>query len=259
MRHQPAAPDTCAVENVLEAREFAPLFLRSGTERTYLSSRMTRTHGERPDRGEGEGPEIRAQAEADAASAVGSAGAGSQGRDAAQRRAQLQQLSDWGSKLANFLEHQYQRTSVPVLIISLCTLGVAATGLIYTISNYNNQQIAQEENQRTELLRNTLRQYYKETTELITEDTHLPPDVSTEELNKHIQKANQWAGGVYRWSKQNLGDAAADILTERQPVSIYEAAHGSKELNNLLHSLFSIREDVKKLLADSDMWEMQKK
>jgi hypothetical protein len=140
---------------------------------------MTRTHGENPDGSEGEGPEIRAQAEVHGASAVGSAGAGSQGRDATQAsRAATTSAKRLGQQARNFVDHQYQRTSVQVLTISLCMFGVAATGLRYTISNYHNQQITQEENQRKELLRNTIRQYYREATELITEDTHFPPDVS---------------------------------------------------------------------------------
>jgi type II secretory pathway pseudopilin PulG len=167
-------------------------------------------------------------------------------------------LMTWRSKLAKFLEHQYQRTSIPTLIVSLFTLGVATTGLIYTVANYNNQQIAQAEDQRQEVLRNNLRNYYTEVTELITENTQLPPDISKDELHMHLQKASEFMERVYQWSKQNLGDAAANTLTEGQPTMTYGAAHGSQELNNLLNTLFSFRDDIKKLI-DSNMWNRMQK
>jgi hypothetical protein len=87
----------------------------------------------------------------------------------------------------------------------------------------------------------------------------LPSDVSAEELDKRGQKAGAWANGVYQWSKQNLGDAAADILTERQQAGSYSTAHGSTELNHLLNFLFSVRSDIKKLLLNSDMWDTMHK
>ena len=148
--------------------------------------------------------------------------------------------------------------SVPTLIVSLLTLGVATTGLIYTISNYNTQQIAQAENQRREELRTTLRQYYTEVTNLLREYTNLPPDIPSDEVNRRVQKADEFKGRVYQWSKQNLGDAAADTLTEGQPTITYNVAHGSEELNKLLNSLFSFREDIKKLI-ESNMWNRMQK
>jgi hypothetical protein len=103
-------------------------------------------------------------------------------------------------------------------------------------------------------LRNTLRQYYTEATNLIQEDTQLPPDISKDELNKHIRAANEMMSMVYQWTKQNLGGAAANTLTEGQATMRYDAAHGIQELNNLLNSLFSFRDDIKKLIDSNIMW-----
>jgi len=166
----------------------------------------------------------------------------------------------WRIKLTKFLEHQYQRTSIPTLIVSSLTLGVATTALIYTVSNYNAQQIAQVENQRKEALRDTLRQYYTDVTTLLRENTNLcsGSSIMQDELNNHVQKANEFMSRVYQWSKQNLGDAAADTLTEGQPTMTYDAAHGSQELNSLLNRLFSFREDIKKLI-DSNTWNRTRK
>jgi hypothetical protein len=79
-------------------------------------------------------------------------------------------------------------------------------------------------------LRNALRQFYVEATDLISENTHLAADLSNEELSKHIEKAVQWMNKIYQWTKQNLGGAAAATLTEGQPTMTYGAAHGSTEL-----------------------------
>jgi hypothetical protein len=93
----------------------------------------------------------------------------------------------WRARIPKFANDQYQRTSIPTLIVGLCTLVVATTGLIYTVFNYNNQQAAKVESQKKETLRNMLRKYYSEATVLLIEDTNLPPDISKDELNKHIQ------------------------------------------------------------------------
>lgn len=117
---------------------------------------------------------------------------------------------------------------------------------------------SQAENRRKDELRDALRRFYVEATDLINEDTHLPVDISNEELSKHSEKVAQWMNKVYQWAKQNLGDPAAATLTEGQPTMNYGAAHGSTELNNLLNGLFSFRDDIRKLI-ESNMWDAAQK
>jgi hypothetical protein len=109
----------------------------------------------------------------------------------------------WCNQIAQFIKSQYQRTSIPILIVSACTLGIATTGLTYTISGYHSQQTALAENQRQETLRDTLRKYYKEATDLLTETTSLPTDISKDELSKHLTKSTEWMRTVYQWTRHN--------------------------------------------------------
>ena len=159
----------------------------------------------------------------------------------------------WCNQIAQFIKSQYQRTSIPILIVSLCTLGVAATALIYTISGYHSQQTALAENQRNEALRNTLRQYYKETTDLLTETSNLPKDISKDDLSAHLTKSTEWMRTVYQWTRHNLGDAAAATLRKGQPTMTFSAAHGSTELNNLLNTLSSFHDNIENLI-NSNVW-----
>jgi hypothetical protein len=59
-----------------------------------------------------------------------------------------------GQKL---IEQQYDRTSISGLLVSLCTLGVAITGLIYSISGYQSQQKADRPRPRPRSVRNFVR------------------------------------------------------------------------------------------------------
>lgn len=165
------------------------------------------------------------------------------------------QLRKW---ISGFIKNQYQRTSIPVLIISFFTFCVATTGLIFTILNYHHQQIIQAENLKKEELRNALWRYYTDSTDLIEEDTHLPLNISQDDLARHTKKASEWMERVYLWTRHNLGNAAADTLTERQQTMGYGAAHGSRELNNLLNSLFSFGNNIKGLI-NSNMWNSMQK
>jgi hypothetical protein len=159
----------------------------------------------------------------------------------------------WCNQIAQFIKSQYQRTSIPILIVSSCTLGVAATGLIYTISGYHSQQTAIAKNQRNEALKNILRQYYKEATDLLTETSNLPKDISTDDLSAHLTKSTEWMRTVYQWTRDNLGDGAAATLRKRQQTVNFIAAHGSAELNNLLNTLSSFQDNIENLI-NSDVW-----
>jgi hypothetical protein len=113
---------------------------------------------------------------------------------------------------------------------------------------------ASAENRKKEDLRSALRQFYVEATGRINESTHLPSDISAADLSQHIDKQVEWMNSVYRWAKENLGDAVADTLTEGQQTMGYSAAHGKQELNKLLNSLFSLRDDIRKLI-ETNMWD----
>jgi hypothetical protein len=113
---------------------------------------------------------------------------------------------------------------------------------------------ASAENRRKQDLRSALRQFYVEATDRINESTHLPSDISAADLSQHIDKQVKWMKSIYRWAKENLGDAAADTLTEGQQTMGYSAAHGKQELNNLLNSLFPFRDDIRKLI-ETNMWD----
>jgi hypothetical protein len=159
----------------------------------------------------------------------------------------------WCNHIAQFIKSQYQRTSIPILIVSSCTLGVAATGLIYTISGYHSQATALAENQRKEAQRNTLRQYYKQATDLLTETSNLPKDISKDDLTAHLTKSTEWMRTVYHWTRDNLGDGAAAILRKGQPTMGFSAAHGSPELTNLLNTLSSFQDNIENLI-NSNVW-----
>jgi hypothetical protein len=114
-------------------------------------------------------------------------------------------------------------------------------------SRATKAEASQAKNQRENELRDSLRQFYVEAINLMSENTHLPPDISKEDLSTHVTKAFEWMTKVYLWAKQNLGDAAAESLREGQPTMGYPAAHGLVELNNLLNELSSFKDNIKHL------------